>query len=244
MKTVARATALAPVLWMLLLALALAACREAPPPAAPERGAATATAQGPASASPAASSVAGAASSAPGAVPPAAHRPAAHQVVVQGVLQPGGAVWRFTLQADAPPGDRQMLHVQAIDIQPPDGAGTAQRIDGLDTQTPVIPGVSVLELLDMNFDGYADIRLAEFRAAGPNTPFLNWLFDPASRRFLPSQALNALNAPAFDAASQQVVDRWRDGAARYGTDLYVWRDGELVAANPKHDVGPAPRPGR
>ncbi len=155
--------------------------------------------------------------------------PRGHRVDVQGALQPGGALWQFTLQASAPPAETLWLNVQAIEVQPPAGAGPLQRIDGLDTQTPIVPGVPLLELLDMNFDGHADIRLIESRSAGPNTPFLNWLFDPASRQFVASPALNALNAPSFDAQKKQVVDRWRDGADRYGTDVYVWRDGQLQA---------------
>ena len=48
----------------------------------------------------------------------------------------------------------------------------------------------------MNFDGHADIRLVESRAAGPTLPCLHWLYEPASGRFVASPALNDLGGQA------------------------------------------------
>ncbi|MGD8386265.1 MAG: hypothetical protein PVG49_03955 [Desulfobacteraceae bacterium] len=38
-------------------------------------------------------------------------------------------------------------------------------------------------LEDMNFDGYVDFRVQAFVPAGPNTPYLYWLYDSASGGF-------------------------------------------------------------
>ena len=73
----------------------------------------------------------------------------------------------------------------------------------------------------MNFDGYGDIRLVEFQPAGPNVPYLNWLFDPTSGCFVENRALNAITSPQFDPATREIRSNWRDGATRYGTDVYV-----------------------
>jgi hypothetical protein len=83
----------------------------------------------------------------------------------------------------------------------------------------------------MDFDGHPDLRLIEFRAAGPNTPWLHWLYRPgndgASGRFEASPALDALSPTRFDAERRQVIVDWRDGAARSGSDAYEWRNGAL-----------------
>lgn len=134
----------------------------------------------------------------------------------------------FRIESEAAPADAKVLRVHAIAIEHADGSGAVQRIDGLDTETPVSPNLHALEFVDMNFDGFADLRIVESRPSGPNVPYLNWLFDPASNRFVASAALDALSAPSFDAAKQEVSSAWRDNAARYGSDTHRWRDGQLL----------------
>ncbi|MEO6662506.1 MAG: hypothetical protein ABIN96_04885 [Rubrivivax sp.] len=143
-------------------------------------------------------------------------------------VQPQGPEFVFRIEADAAAADAGVLRVHAITIERADGTGDVQRIDGLDTDTPVAPNLPALEFVDMNFDGFADLRIIESRPAGPTLPYRNWLFDPASGRFVASPALDALSAPRFDGAREEVVADWRDGAARYGTDTHAWRDGSLL----------------
>ena len=51
--------------------------------------------------------------------------------------------------------------------------------------------------------------------------------DKASGRFVRSAALDALVAPQFDAVRHEVRSSWRDGATRYGSETYTFRDGQL-----------------
>ena len=134
----------------------------------------------------------------------------------------------FTPVVEGAPGPDGVLHVRAIEIQRAGEARPLQRIDGLATETPWSPPSPALELVDMNFDGYADLRLVEGRPAGPNVPYLNWLYDPASGRFVGSPALDGIGSPSFDAAARVIRSAWRDGPARYGTDVYVIQDGQPV----------------
>src|SRR6185436_4464256 len=76
--------------------------------------------------------------------------------------------------------------------------------------------------------------------AGPNVPYLNWLFDPASGRFQASPALDAIASPTFDATTREIRSEWRDGPTRYGTDIYTFRDGALVALRREVKVYSAP----
>lgn len=119
-----------------------------------------------------------------------------------------------------------VLRVQSIEIQRAGDAASLQRIDGLATETPWSDASPGLELIDMNFDDHADLRLIEARPAGPNVPYLNWLYDPASGRFVANALLDSLGAPTFDAAAREIRSEWRDSAARYGTDTYGVKDGQ------------------
>jgi len=134
----------------------------------------------------------------------------------------------FVLRADAAPDAAGTLFVKSIEIRRDANAEPVQRITGLDTQTPWSAQAPGFETLDMNFDGYADIRLVEFRPAGPDLPWLHWLYDPASGRFVPSQSLNDLGGPRPDAATQELTTDWRDSATRYGTDHYAFQGDQLV----------------
>lgn len=125
--------------------------------------------------------------------------------------------------------DGSVLRVQRLEVHR-DGArpDAIQVIDGLSTETPSTPEAPGLETRDMNFDGHPDLRLMEFRSAGPNTPWLNWLYDPAQGRFVASPALDALPSVEFDTATQEVRSAWRDGATRSGVDVHVWQTGTLT----------------
>lgn len=123
--------------------------------------------------------------------------------------------------------DGDVLHVSRLEVRDAPGAAPRQVIDGLATDTPWTADAPGMEAPDMDFDGHPDLRLIEFRAAGPNTPWRHWLYDPASGGFVASEALDALSPTRFDAQRHVVVVDWRDGAARHGSDAYRWRDGQL-----------------
>lgn len=158
----------------------------------------------------------------------AASAPTGFRHDVAGRPGPDGVPWRFTLVADAPPGADGLLAVRALEVRRADTPEPVQRIDGLDTRTPAAADATGLEQPDMDFDGLPDLRLQADVPAGPNVPYRHWLYDRGRARFEASAALDALTSPTFDAATREVVDAWRDGPARYGTDRYAWREGRLV----------------
>lgn len=128
--------------------------------------------------------------------------------------------------------DGDLLRVQRLEVRRSGEAAPLQVIDGLQTETPWAAPEAALQALDMDFDGHPDLRLMVFRAAGPNTPWLHWRFDPALARFVASAALDALSPTRFDAERQRVIVDWRDSAARSGSDAYVWQGDALQPAPP------------
>jgi hypothetical protein len=178
----------------------------------------------------------------PSAAPAAASATnTSHNVTIKGRIHADLTEMTFTLVGDSAPESDGVLRVRAIEIRRGTEAEPWQRIGGLVTETPSSVAAPGLELLDMNFDGYADIHLVEARPAGPNVPYLNWLYDPASGRFVENRALNAIASPRFDAQKREVRSDWRDGAARYGTDIYVFRDGQPVPV--RREANEYKRPG-
>lgn len=141
-------------------------------------------------------------------------------------IHPGLPDFRFTLTGAKPSGDTGPARVQAIEIRRDAESDPFQVIGTLNAETPIeLP--AAFEAIDMNFDGYRDIRLMDSLPAGPNTPYRNWKFNPATGSFEPSPELDAIPAAHYDAASKTIRSSWRDGAARYGHDTYRY-----IAAKP------------
>lgn len=86
----------------------------------------------------------------------------------------------------------------------------------------------VIAVEDMNFDGYADFRLMEFLPAGPNTPFIYFIFDAKTETFKQAEAYASITSPEFDQETQKIYSFWRDGCCRHGTDSYHFQEGVPV----------------
>lgn len=133
----------------------------------------------------------------------------------------------FTLKGERPSAEFAPARIQIVEIRRRGEPKASQVIDGIAAEAPLErPGA--FEVLDMNFDGYGDIRLIEYLPAGPNIPYRNWLFDNRTGKFEPSPELDKISSAVFDAASKKIRSPWRDGAAHYGEDTYQYVNGEPV----------------
>ena len=103
-----------------------------------------------------------------------------------------------------------------------------------------IPG-NGFELIDVNFDGYHDLRLIAEGTAGPNVLYRNWLWAPDEEIFVGNAALDEIVSPEFDPETQEIVSRWRSSAAQGGVDIYVWEEGQTVLIHRETDgyAGPS-----
>ena len=79
----------------------------------------------------------------------------------------------------------------------------------------------------MNFDSFRDFRVQAAVPAGPNLTYCCFLWDHRSGRFVHSEALGRLSDPQFDQRAKLVRSSYRDGAARYGSEVYKFRKGRL-----------------
>lgn len=104
------------------------------------------------------------------------------------------------------------------------------------TATPpehAVQGGFDVEFKDINFDGNDDILVFEFLPAGPNVPFLYWIYNPVSGKFEcrdpdPDDNLCRIYPDEIDYEKKQVIEFYRDGATIHGTRYHTWQDGKLI----------------
>lgn len=153
----------------------------------------------------------------------ARERPAPSEQVSPPASEKSAPEFRFSIIATT---DGTFADVTQIEIRRAGVEQPIQVLDGIEARPPLIDGAAVVEQLDMNFDGYADLRLIEFVAAGGNHAYLNWLFDPSMMNFVRAPSLDAIPSASFDTNTSEIHSSWRDGANRYGSDTYIWQEGE------------------
>ncbi len=191
-----------------VLGLAAAACGA---PAVQERAA-----EGPAGQAP------------PAEAPPVELAVASAGLALEASIHPDLPRFTFRLVGQPMEEGSETFAATRLEIRRAGEAEPVQVIDDLEVEAPMGKPSGGIEVVDMNFDGYGDLRVVEFLPAGPNVPYLNWLFDPTSERFVPSPELDEIASPTFDAANRRIRSEWRDGAVTYGTDVYEVVEGRPV----------------
>jgi hypothetical protein len=89
----------------------------------------------------------------------------------------------------------------------------------IETTTPINIATSLL-VGDMNYDGNDDFRIVRFLPAGPNIPYLYYLYDPATRTFIYNEEYAKITSPEFP-GNNEIRSQWRENAGRWGIDTYV-----------------------
>lgn len=161
----------------------------------------------------------------PGAGPPAvvAGEVARYQAGIHSTLPD----FTFVFTGEVLDAAGNLARVERLEVWQSGAPAPLQVEAGLDAETPLAyPEAFVIE--DLNFDGYADLRLIAFLPAGANVPYLYWLFDPQQGLFVRNTQLEAITSPEVDVANQQLLSSWRAGAATYGADTWMWLNGAPV----------------
>ena len=133
--------------------------------------------------------------------------------------------WRHTLRVVETEIECQLI--DRIEIARQGEVEPFQTIGPIDSRALPDMETNGFEMLDMNFDGHLDMRIIEFLPAGPNIPYLHWLWSPESGRFVSAGFLNELGYTEFDEEERLVFAPWRSSAAEMGEDTYVYEAGEL-----------------
>ena len=100
---------------------------------------------------------------------------------------------------------------------------------GDDTTTCPEPGTgSDIVIEDMNFDGINDFRIIAMLPPGPNIPYICFLWDKKSGKFVHADFLDDITSPEFDSKTKTVTSSSRESANKYRKDVYKYTGGKLV----------------
>lgn len=88
--------------------------------------------------------------------------------------------------------------------------------------------VGSIDTADYNFDGYPDLAL-KVSALNKNEKFCIWLFDPKTRRYVPSPELSQMTNLRPDPKDQTVYSYTNEACMRcYEKRVYRWSNGQLA----------------
>jgi len=137
------------------------------------------------------------------------------------------AEWRFVLRGRAP------NIVTRIEIYETARDAPRQVIEGLELRPNLVQGDGLsagrvdFVLQDVNFDRSNDLRIAIGPPEGDGTAYRWFLFDADAGAFVPTDLLDALRDPVFNAKRKLVSAAFKDERGRTGRVSYKWREGKL-----------------
>lgn len=160
-------------------------------------------------------------------------------IVCESQINPVLPSFYFTLSwhLDRTTGDRV---IEGISIRHKGKAEPFQVISDIGTHAPPETDNGGFEMIDVNFDGYLDIRLLARTTAGPNALYRNWLWSDEGAHFVANPALDEIVSPEFDPETQEILSRWRSSAAEGGVDVYAWEEGRPVLIHRETDIYDGP----
>jgi uncharacterized repeat protein (TIGR01451 family) len=88
------------------------------------------------------------------------------------------------------------------------------------TTSTAINNATSLIVGDMNYDGNDDFRIVEFLPAGPNIPYIYYLYDQTTRTFVYNEGYRKITSPEFP-GNAQIISKWRESATKWGIDTYT-----------------------
>ena len=145
-------------------------------------------------------------------------------IICQSVINPSLPSFDFSLYWHG--GEAAGTQVlDRIDIRAKGETGPFQSLSPVESSVPVTVAHNGFEVVDLNFDGFLDMRVIRFLPAGPNTPYQNWLWSPEQAKFVANPALDEITSPRFDADAQEITSDWRSSASEHGSDIYTY-DGD------------------
>lgn len=87
------------------------------------------------------------------------------------------------------------------------------------------------ESLDLNFDGYDDLKVWTETSAGPNSGYAYWLYDPAKAMFVRQQDLDDKLSGfevSVDPKTKTIATSSRDSCCAWSVDTYHWVNDRLM----------------
>lgn len=117
-------------------------------------------------------------------------------------------------------GDKDEQSYTAYGIQVVDPQGKIFMLDQFESVLPAGSEADALVVEDVNFDGYADVRIVQYLTGGSSLPFTYWLYNPATERFERAEGFDVVKSPQVDHDKRLLVSRQKTGANETVTEFY------------------------
>ncbi len=94
------------------------------------------------------------------------------------------------------------------------------------TATPLIdPETVAVMFVDFNFDGHKDFAIMTSIQTSENVKYLFFLYDPQTKKFIASPAMNPIVNPEVMATEKSIRSFWRQTPNRSGWNMWQWQGG-------------------
>ena len=134
---------------------------------------------------------------------------------LQARVTPDGPPFTFRVLGEH---DGSSFSAYGIDVIAPDG--TEQMLDEFESLLPEGSEVDALYVEDINFDGYADLRMMEYLPGGANVPYHFWLYNSQTDKFEEAPSYNVVLSPEVDLANKELISRQRVSATEYVVEYF------------------------
>ena len=135
-----------------------------------------------------------------------------------GSLSDDGPAIKITLEGRAPNSVTRVSLSRGRDPKP------FQQIN-VRAQPVIDPETIGILFIDLDFDGYRDLAVMAFLPAGPNVPYLYFLYKPNQQKFVRSRQLDKITSPEVLKSRKLLRSNWRSSADEAGEDLWAWHNG-------------------
>lgn len=115
--------------------------------------------------------------------------------------------------------EAQFFSAYGIEVQSPEGQ--SQLLQDFESMLPANTEADALTVEDLNFDGYADLRLMQYQSGGSaSVPFFYWLYHPESNEFIASKDFSSIKSPQIDQENQRLISRSKTSASELTSEYY------------------------
>ena len=110
------------------------------------------------------------------------------------------------------------------------GTALSQQLEVCTSGEPIVRrgDIGTIATADLNFDGFGDLLL-QVGSKSKNAMFCVWLFEPESKKYVPSSSLSRLVNPHPDPKSKTITSFRNTGCRRscYEKQTFAWKHGDL-----------------
>lgn len=108
----------------------------------------------------------------------------------------------------------------AYGIQVVAPGGGVSMLDEFESMLPANSEADALVVEDVNFDGYADLRIMQYLTGGSAVPYYYWLYQPSSGNFERAEFFESVKSPQVDADNRQLVSKQKLSSSETVTEFY------------------------